>query len=146
MIVYAESSAILSWLLGETEGGAVAPILARADFVVSSELTLVECDRVLHRAAALGSLSDDAVDQCRSSLRRVAASWIVLTLGPPIVQRARGPFPDEPIRSLDALHLASALEAMARVPEMALLSLDQRVRRCGRSLGFEVLPPGLSIH
>ena len=35
---------------------------------------------------------------------------------------------------------------MARVPEMALLSLEQRVRRCGRSLGFEVLPPGPSIH
>jgi len=51
------------------------------------------------------------------------------------------PFPVEPIRTLDAIHLASAILARAAVPDLALLSLDERVRANGRALGFTVLPP-----
>jgi len=78
----------------------------------------------------------------RSGRRGYAVStrWAVLRLGPEIIDRARRPFPGEPVRSLDALHLASALSALASVPELALLSLNHRVRRCARELGFEVLP------
>jgi hypothetical protein len=36
--------------------------------------------------------------------------------------------------------LASALVAGPAIPGLALLSLDDRVRRCGRRLGFELLP------
>lgn len=57
-----------------------------------------------------------------------------------IVERARRPFPLEPIRTLDAIHSATALVARSAVLGIALLSLDDRVRRCGRQLGFELLP------
>ena len=141
MILYAESSAVLSWLLGEPEGSKVAEALDSATFVVSSELTLVECDRALHRAAHLETLPDGSIEDCRSVLQQAASRWILLTLASPIVQRAREPFPEEPLRSLDALHVASALEARTSEPSLALLSLDHRVRRCGRALGMEILPP-----
>jgi hypothetical protein len=36
--------------------------------------------------------------------------------------------------------LATALVARSAVPGIALLSLDDRVRRGGRQLGFELLP------
>ena len=49
MIVYAESSAVLSWLLGEPPGPAVRRTLEAAEFVVASDLILVECDRAFHR-------------------------------------------------------------------------------------------------
>lgn len=45
MIVYAESSAVLSWLLGEPDGVEVGEILKEADFVVASQLTFTECER-----------------------------------------------------------------------------------------------------
>jgi hypothetical protein len=57
-----------------------------------------------------------------------------------VIERARRPFPGEPIRTLDALHLASALVARAAVPGLALLTLDAAVREAGRGLGFAVLP------
>ena len=73
-------------------------------------------------------------------LVRVAEHWAVLALGDEIVRRARQPFPLEPIRTLDALHLAAALQARSLVPETRLLSLDDRVRNCASELGFELLP------
>ncbi len=45
-----------------------------------------------------------------------------------------------PIRSLDAIHLASALLAADSLPDFALLSLDRHVRATGSRLGLRVLP------
>jgi predicted nucleic acid-binding protein len=139
VIVYAESSAVLSWLLGEPTGPAIRRVLEAAAFVVTSDLTLIECDRALHRARSLGQLSAESFVELSSELRRVAAGWIRLRLSDEIVDRARGSFPEEPIRSLDALHLASALATVALLPETAILTLDGRVRRCGRGLGLTLL-------
>ena len=36
--------------------------------------------------------------------------------------------------------LASALAARSAIPGVALLSLDDRMRRCGRQLGFDIFP------
>jgi uncharacterized protein len=140
VIVYAESSAVLSWLLGEPPGPEIRRVLETSVFVVTSDLTLIECDRALHRARSLGQLSTEISAALSSELRNVTAGWIRLRLIDEIVERARESFPEEPIRSLDALHLASALTTRAAIPEAALLTLDDRVRRCGRQLGLTVLP------
>ena len=49
MNLYAESSAILAWLMGEDGGDEIRYRLQAAELVLTSDLTLVECDRVLHR-------------------------------------------------------------------------------------------------
>ncbi len=141
MIVYAESSAVLSWLFGEPPGAAVRRTLEAAEFVVTSDLTLVECDRAFHRARSLGELSAERFAELRSELGRLAAGWVLLRLSDEIVERARDTFPEEPIRSLDALHLASALNTAALIPETALLTHDERVRHCALALGLRLLPP-----
>src|SRR2546430_13763550 len=43
-----------------------------------------------------------------------------------VIDRARSPFPGEPIRTLDALHLASALVARAAVADLPLLPPDEK--------------------
>lgn len=140
MSLYAESSAVLAWLLGEEAEPRVRRSLRAADLVMASDLTLVECDRVLIRAVALGDLTEgDAADR-RAYLTTAAARWNVLRLGPEIIERARQPFPGEPIRTLDALHLASALMARAAVAGIELLSLDDRIRAAARQLGFRLQP------
>jgi uncharacterized protein len=139
VIVYAESSAVLSWLLGEPAGSAICGALQAAEFVVTSDLTLVECDRALHRAHSIGQLPEDRRAELASELRRIASGWILLRLSDEIVERARGTFPGEPIRSLDALHLASALTTVALVPETAILTLDRRVRNSGLALQLTLL-------
>ena len=115
-------------------------ILTRADAVVASDLTVIECDRVLIRAMTLGALSEaDAADR-RAYLTAAAAHWHLLRISPDIVERARKPFPVEPIRTLDAIHLASALAARSVLPGVELLGLDRRVRTTARQLGIGVQP------
>jgi hypothetical protein len=142
--VYAESSAVLAWLLDEAAAAAAAAevrqLLSDAEIIVSSDLTLIECDRVLIRAITLGVLSEaDAADR-RAQLSAAAAHWHLLRIAPEVVDRARQPFPGEPIRSLDAIHLASTLVARSAVSGLKLLSLDDRIRSAARKLGVGVLP------
>ena len=114
--------------------------LGAAERVLTSELTLVECERVLHRARALGELTEATAAERRARLLDASAAWHRFPIDEEIVTRARQSFPVEPIRSLDALHLATALTAAATVPALELLSLDTRVRDCGAALGLRLLP------
>jgi predicted nucleic acid-binding protein len=138
--VYAESSAVLAWLLDEPSGPQIRQLLTTAEIIVASDLTLIECDRVVLRAAALGELTEaDAADR-RAHLTTAAAHWHVLRIGPEMVERARQPFPGEPIRTLDAIHLASALVARSAVAGLEMLSLDDRIRRAAGWVGLRVRP------
>jgi len=138
--LYAESSAVLCWLLGEERAETVRAALAQAELVLASELTLIECDRVLIRASTIGQLSEAVAADRRARLVQAAEHWAVLGLSSEVSERARRPFPSEPIRTLDALHLSFALLARSLVPGSILLSLDERIRTSARELGFEVVP------
>ena len=140
MNLYAESSSVLAWLLGEADADSVQSGLSGAELVIASDLTLVECDRVLHRSILTGDLSEADAAGRRAILSRATAHWILFQLEGEVIERARRPFPVEPIRSLDALHLSTALLVRSLVPDLCLLSLDQRVRDNGAALGFELLP------
>ena len=140
MKLYAESSAVLAWLLGEEGGGPVREALRRAELVTASDLTLVECDRVLIRAVALGEIDEATAADRRAHLNAAAALWHLWRVSSEILDRARHPFPAEPVRTLDAIHLASALAVRSVVPGVELLSLDDRIRRAGAQLGFRLQP------
>ncbi len=115
-------------------------LLGEAERVVASDLTLIECDRVLLRALALEELTEaDAADR-RAHLAAAAARWHVLRIAGEVVDRARQPFPGDPIRTLDAIHLASLLVARSAVAGLRLLSLDDGARRSARRLGVAVEP------
>jgi hypothetical protein len=75
MILYAESSAVLSWLLAEPTAREAAELLGGAEGVVTSDLTLIECDRVLVRAAAAGTMSRFELVRRRTLLVAASAHW-----------------------------------------------------------------------
>ena len=131
---------MLAWLLREASAPRLKEILDGARFVVASDLTLVECERALIKAEVAGQLSQLEVDRRRALLDATSSRWTLLKLGGEILDRARRRFPKEPIRALDSLHLATALLARSAFSELALLSLDRRVRDNGAALGFDVLP------
>ena len=140
MTLYAESSAVLAWLLGERPGDQVKAALSSADLVVASDLTIIECTRALIRSASVGALTEaDATDR-KGHLSSASTAWNILRVHPEVAERARQPFPAEPVRTLDALHLASALSARAAFPGLSVLALDQRIRRNARELGFSLVP------
>lgn len=140
MNLYAESSAVLAWLLDEAAAPEVRRLLTAAEIIVASDLTLIECDRVLLRAMTLGELTEAEAADRRARLVSAASHWQILRIAQEVVERARQPFPGEPIRTLDAIHLASALTARTAIAGLKLLSLDDRVRNAGKRLGLEVLP------
>ena len=121
MNVYAESSAVLAWLLGEEAGRPVRQVLRRAELVMRSDPTLVECDRVLIRAVTLQEIDEAAAADRRARLSVAAAHWHLWRVSSDIVDRARHTFPAEPVR-------------------VELLSLDDRIRRAGVELGFRLQP------
>lgn len=140
MNLYAESSAVLASLLTENTAVLVRNVLEQADFVVASDLTLVECDRILIRATISGRISEAAATERRAQLNTAATQWELLHVSPEIVRRARQPFPSEPIRTLDAIHLATALAARSALSGLQFLSLDDRTRRAAQQLGFQLQP------
>jgi predicted nucleic acid-binding protein len=140
MNIYAESSAVLAWLLGEAGGRRVLDVLRRAELVVASDLVLIECDRVFIRAVAGREIDEATADNRRARLNVAAAQWYLCRVSMDIVDRARLAFLAEPVRTLDAIHLASALVVRSTVPNVELLSLDDRIRRSGEKLGFRLQP------
>lgn len=138
--LYVELSAVLAMMFGEASGGRVGDLMSSAQALVTSELTLLECERAIYRGLSLRKFSEACARDLSRDLAIISTDWNVLRLLPGIVHRARQAFPDEPIRTLDALHVASALEARSLFSQMSLLSLDARVRKVATSLGFSVIP------
>jgi predicted nucleic acid-binding protein len=136
-----ESSAVLTWLLDEARGAEINTFLLNAELVLTSNLTWIECDRVLHRYAALEQGPNIDTSQIRERFEEIQVLWTSLDLSVECQQRARRSFPVEPVRTLDALHLATAMLAAEWVPNLRLLSLDIRLRENAVALGLEVLPP-----
>ena len=140
MNLYAESSAIIGWLIGEDSGDETRERLSSARLVLTSELTLIECDRVLHRAVSLGDMREAEAARIRTRAGTAAEHWVVFSIDGEVVERARRVFPREPIRTLDAIHLATALAGRSLVTNLDILSLDERIRANAVELGFSVLP------
>lgn len=141
--LYAESSAVLTWLLGETGGDEVRQLLQAAQLVMTSDLTLIECDRALQRGQTRGMLSVALVAQTRAQLAAVAEHWAIFSIDHEVVNRARRGFPQEPLRAAEAIHLATAVTARNLVTELGLLSLDETIRSNAEHLGIDLLPRGI---
>jgi uncharacterized protein with PIN domain len=140
MRIFAETSAVLTWVFDQARADEVRLALKSADSVITSELTILESERAFVRAEVVRWRSPEDVVLLRSRLYRLMSHWHVMSLQPEALNRARQRFPREPVRTLDALHVASALEARAVLPALSVLSLDARVRDNAAALGFEVLP------
>jgi uncharacterized protein with PIN domain len=139
--LYAESSAVLAWLLDEEAAPLVRQLLSEAENVIASDLTLIECDRALIRAIKLGELTEVEAADRSAGLAAAASHWHVLRIADEVVARARQSFPGEPMRTLDAIHMASTLVARGALAGLQLLSLDERIRRVATKLALDVLPP-----
>lgn len=140
MILYAESSAVLAWLLGQNSGEPVRLALTRARHVVSSDLTRLECQRAISRLVAGGVLGEADAKTVRSRFAQERVRWTRVTIADEVIERSGDVFPVEPVRALDAIHLASALLVREEEASLVMLSLDDRVRRNADALGIEVLP------
>ena len=139
-VLYAESSAVLAWLLGQDGGEEIASALHGASGVIASDLTLIECERALIRAWSTGLMTEAVRVDRGAKLAMISAHWMRLRVDDEVAERARRPFPVEPVRTLDALHLATALVARSQAPNLRLLTRDQCIRENGERLGLATVP------
>jgi predicted nucleic acid-binding protein len=136
VIVYLETSALLRWLLGTPDEAHVLEVLRRCERVIASRLTALEARRALLRCLQDRTLDDVATARARTLLEAAQADWTVMDIVEPVCYRAEERFPAEPIRALDAIHLATALRFRETLGVVAMLSYDRRVRDNWRALGL----------
>lgn len=126
--VYVDSSAIVKLAVRETESAALRRYLRRKHAMVSSALARTEVLRALlpagEAAVARGKLVLQRFDLIRVSDRILNAAGVLLPEG---------------LRSLDAIHLATALELGSEVH--AFVSYDERLTAGATALGCRVARP-----
>ena len=141
MTLYAETSAVLRWLFAEEGGEAIRSALATAGKVTSSRLALIETRRVVRRAEREGRITEAQAADLLAVFAQAASTWAVLEISEEVARRAEGSFPNEPVRTLDAIHLASALFLRQSFPDLVVLTSDDRVRANATLLGFPAEVP-----
>ena len=135
---YIESSALVAALL-ERDAEALAE-LRETGHRVTSALTIAEVTRALLRARASRRIEVQVERAGLRHLRKFERSSTVVAVSDEILARAGRPFPAEPVRTLDAIHLAT-LESLGDTPQlMTVVTRDARVARNARALGYAVAP------
>jgi uncharacterized protein len=126
--VYVDSSALVKLVIGERESDALRRYLAAAGQLTTSILAVVEVARAVERAAPGSAAAAVAVIQ----------SVAVVGLDARIAARA-GSLGPAGLRTLDAIHLATALELGVELT--AFISYDERLSDAAREKGIPVIAP-----
>jgi len=122
-VIYIDTSVALAQLLAEDRR---PPPTLWDDVLVSSRLLEYELWTRIHARGLAGSHGDGV----RALLGRLA----FLELTPLVLSRALDPFP-APVRTLDALHLASIEFLRGRGQRVQLATYDESLRIAARALG-----------
>ena len=129
-IAYIDSSALLKLIVVEDETSALEADLASRDGLVTSSLAVVECHRAVRRAANRRIVQ---------RTEQVFDAVYLLDLTPVILERASTIEPAM-VRSLDAIHIATALSVDDDTLEV--ITYDDRMADAARSGGLRVVQPG----
>lgn len=129
-IAYIDSSALLKLVVRESETPALEADLAGREGLVTSWLAVTECGRAARRAGSRRVLQ---------TLEAVLEAVYLADVTPAILERAAALDPPL-LRSLDAVHLATALSLADAGLE--LLTYDDRMADVARALGLRVVQPG----
>jgi predicted nucleic acid-binding protein len=125
-VIYLDSSVALAYLLAEDRSPAEE---IWGEILISSRLLEYEVWNRIHARGLARSHGDAA--------RNVIGRLVFIELEPPVLARALEPFPI-PVRTLDALHLASIEFMRSRHQTIELLSYDERLTTAAQALSIPV--------
>ncbi|MGH7771382.1 MAG: PIN domain-containing protein [Candidatus Binatia bacterium] len=125
-MIYLDASVALAHLLAEDR---VPPQRLWQEDLISSRLLEYEIWTRIHAR----KLTRSHADEVRSLLSRVA----LIELSPPVLVRALEPFP-KPVRTLDALHLASMEFLRKQGQRTSVASYDGRLLQAARALRIPI--------
>lgn len=127
---YFDTSALVKRYVDE-EGRAKVQQLLRRHQCVTSALLPVEFRSALRRRVADGSLDSRPVSEI---LKRFAADrefWALVEVTSEVLQAAEQLLASHPLRTLDALHVASAKLFADRLPTVAIAFVSADARQTG---------------
>lgn len=104
---------------------------------VASELIQVECLRTIDRARASQAVDDLTSSEHRAAVLTALATFGLAPITEEVLKRAADPFPTS-LGTLDAIHLATALELRHEQPTLTFATHDRELALAARSMGFEV--------
>jgi predicted nucleic acid-binding protein len=138
LVRYIESSALVAAIM-ERDAEASAQV-SEIGQRVTSALTLAEAMRAVVRARAAGRIGPREERSALRDFQRFARRCAVVAVNEEILKRVARRFPAEPVRTLDAIHLAT-LEALGETPQLVtVVTRDDRIARNARALGYAVAP------
>ncbi len=132
-MTYVDASVLLRVVLRED-----SPLAAWRDISpVSSDLIRVECLRVIDRARAAFRVDDSTSSSQRAAILTALSAFALAPVAASILERAADPFPTA-LGTLDAIHLATALQLRDEYPALAFATHDRELATAARSVGFTV--------
>ncbi len=134
MITYVDSSVLLRVVLGEADPLAQWDSLEPA----SSELIRVESLRVIERYRLMSAIDDEIVAERREAILAHLEGFRLVELSRAVLDRAAEPLPIY-VATLDAIHLATALELRFEYEQLAFATHDVKLAAAARSLAFSVI-------
>ena len=136
---YFDTSALVKRYVDEP-GSLEVRRLLRARRVLSSVLLRVEVLSALRRRREAAALSARAFARLLRRVEADDASWQLVPVSDEIVAAARSQVLQQSVRTLDAIHLASA-EALHREGlRIPFVTADARQADAGRAIGLDVVP------
>jgi predicted nucleic acid-binding protein len=134
MNAYVDASVLLRLLFGQANQLASWNQIVQG---VSSELVRVECLRTIDRAALRAALTSEDVSMLRATALDLFSRLSLAPITSSILNRASEPFPTT-LGTLDAIHLATALELGPEWPDLVIATHDEELALAARSVGFVV--------
>jgi predicted nucleic acid-binding protein len=136
---YFDTSVVVKRYIEEPGRREAVRLLRRYDFVASSVLP-VELRSAFSRRTADGTLDAARVPDI---VRRVAADrayWTLVEVGAEVLTAAETLVATRSLRTLDAIHVASAqiFAARAAIPSMMFVSADRRQTDAAKAVGLAV--------
>ena len=125
-MIYLDTSVALAHLLAEDRS---PPERLWGEDLISSRLLEYEIWTRIHARKLAGTHADEV----RSLLNRIA----LVELSPPVLARALEPFP-KPVRTLDALHLASMDFLRTQGQRISVAAYDDRLLDAARALRIPI--------
>ena len=131
-VVYLDTSAVLRAVLERGLSPDVEQRLGAARYLITSRLSLVESARAMQRLRTRGTPEAVLADVARE-LDSLWARCTVWELTREVCDLAAQAAPQHPLRTLDALHLATWLIARRRLGDVELLTTDSRLEQASRT-------------
>jgi predicted nucleic acid-binding protein len=134
-IVYLDTSVVLRAVLERGLSPDEEGRIAEARFLTTSRLALVESARALLRLRTEQRLSEAALADVAREIDSVWARCTIWEITPGICDLAAQVAPLRPLRTLDALHLATYLTARRRLGgDISLLTVDRRLAEAAATI------------